>query len=73
MDSDYSRMIEVRVEHVLVNPPPPGGGGRTATLRDRCAGYALRNDSKTVLTSLPATSRLHAQRIDVSQLTTISQ
>jgi len=77
MDSDYSRMIVVRVEHVLVClcvcVCGGGGGGRTATLRDRCAGNALRNDIKTVLTSLPATSRLHAQRIDESQLTTISQ
>jgi len=35
MDSDYSPLIEVRVEHVLVNSP---GGGRTATLRDKVCG-----------------------------------
>lgn len=40
---------------------------RVAALRDRCAGNALRNEIKTVFTSLPATSCLHAQRIDESQ------
>jgi hypothetical protein len=35
MDSDNSWLLEVRVEHVLVNSPE---GGRTATVRDKVCG-----------------------------------